>query len=281
MTDRSFVDTNVWVYAVDRDEPAKQAVARALLAPSNDADLVVSTQVLGEFYVTVTRKLAAPLAPAQARQLVDRMRQLPVATLDADQVAEAIAGSRAWGISYWDALIVVAAASSGCARVLSEDLADGATYGRVRVDNPFAARHRASETRPALEPGGSRWDDRALAAELARYELACVEARMRRNAVHSYWDYARRFLAWRTGDYRPRGVAGDHRPVPDAPVTADELEEQANAYAQAVEAAGREQATTDTYHRHAMFFVRWLRREFRPGDRLKAAEARKPTRGEE
>lgn len=269
MTDRSFVDTNVWVYAVDRDEPAKQAVARALLAPSDDADLVVSTQVLGEFYVTVTRKLAAPVEPARARQLVDRMRRLPVASLDADHVAEAIAGSQEWGISYWDALIVVAAAASGCGRLLSEDLADGATYGRVRVENPFATRHRVSEAQPVLERSGGRWDDRALAAELARYELACVEAGMRRNAVHSYWDYARRFLEWRTGGYRPRGVPGDQRPVPDAPVTADELEQQAHAYATAVEAAGRERATIDTYRRHAMFFVRWLRGEFRPGDRLR------------
>lgn len=269
MTDRTFVDTNVWVYAVDRDEPAKQAVARALLTPSGGADLVVSTQVLGEFYVTVTRKLAAPIEPARARQMVDRMRQLPVASLDADSVAEAIAGSQEWGISYWDALIVVAAASTGCGRLLSEDLADGATYGRVRVEDPFATRHRVSESRPGLEPDGGRWDDLALAAELARYELACVDAGMRRNAVHSYWDYARRFLDWRTGAYRPRGVAGHQRPVPDAPVTVDQLSQQANAYAQAVEAAGRERATIDTYRRHAMFFVRWLRGEFRPGNRLR------------
>ena len=118
--------------------------------------------------------------------------------------------------------------------------------------------------------GGRRaaWDDAELLAELDRYEQACRDARMRPNAVHSYWDYARRFLDWRTGEYRPRGVAGQGRPVPEGRVGVDQLAGQAETYTQAVEAAGRAQATIDTYHRHAMFFVRWLRGEFEPGKRL-------------
>jgi hypothetical protein len=57
--------------------------------------------------------------------------------------------------------------------------------------------------------------------------------------------------------------------VPRTPVTADELAAQADAYARAVEAAGRSQQSIDTYHRHAMFFVRWLKGEFKPGGRLR------------
>lgn len=268
MTDRAFVDTNVWVYAVDADEPARQARARVVLEPSASADIVVSTQVLGEFYVTVTRKLARPVPPDAASAMVERMRQLPVVTLDADHVASAIAGSQAWGISYWDALIVVAATSAGCGRLLSEDLADGTTYGSVRVENPFTGPRRISETRPGLDRDRGPWDDAALAAELSRYEDACRDAGMRPNAIHAYWDYAQRFLDWRKGDYRPRGVVGHGRPVPATPVTAGDLEQEAATYARAVEAAGRAQATIDTYHRHAMFFIRWLRAEFRPGNRL-------------
>ena len=88
------------------------------------------------------------------------------------------------------------------------------------------------------------------------------------NAIHSYWDYARRFLDWRAGEYRPRGMPRSGRPVPATPASADQLEQQAATYARAIEAAGRERATIDTYHRHAMFFIRWLRGEFRPGARL-------------
>lgn len=269
MTDRVFVDSNVWVYAVDADEPVKQARARALLSPATSDALVTSAQVLGEFYVTVTRKLARPVAHDTAERMVDRMAQIPVVSIDADGVRAAIAGSRSWRVSYWDALIVVAAQSAGCSRLLTEDLADGSVYGGVRVENPFIEKPRVSETPIAY--GGPRgpWDDAALFAELARYEEACRGAGMRQNAIHSYWDYARRFLAWRVGDYQPRGATGNDRPVPRGLVDGADLERQAASYARTIEAAGREPATIDTYHRHAMFFIRWLRGDFEPGRRLR------------
>jgi predicted nucleic acid-binding protein len=137
MTDRCFVDTSVWVYAIDRDEAEKQARAKTVLAPESGNDLVVSAQVLGEFFVTVTRKLSRAISTDQAMELVDRMSRLPVIPVDARLVATAVSGSRAWGISYWDALIIAAAEVGGCARVLSEDLAHGTAYGSVRVENPF------------------------------------------------------------------------------------------------------------------------------------------------
>ena len=138
MTERVFIDTNVWVYAVDTAEPAKRERARAVIAPRNDAHITTSSQVLSEFYTVVTRKLASPMSEELAAQMVDRLSQLPVVPVDADLVLRAVAGSRAWNISLWDALIIRAAEVAGCAVVLSEDLADGATYGSVRVANPFA-----------------------------------------------------------------------------------------------------------------------------------------------
>jgi predicted nucleic acid-binding protein len=64
-------------------------------------------------------------------------RDRPEPGRDASLVAAAIAGSREWLISIWDALILRAAEVAGCGLVLSEDLADGATYGSVVVENPF------------------------------------------------------------------------------------------------------------------------------------------------
>lgn len=139
MTDRSFVDTNVWVYTVDANEPQKQARARVILEPDAEKDLVISAQVLGEFFVTVSRKFARSVPEEDARAMVDRMARLPVVPIDATLVTAAIAGSREWQISYWDALIISAAEMSGCRRVLSEDLSDGTTYGSVTVENPFRA----------------------------------------------------------------------------------------------------------------------------------------------
>jgi predicted nucleic acid-binding protein len=138
MTDRSFVDTNVWVYALDEDEPTKQAQARSVLDPGAGIDPVISAQVLAEFYVTVTHKLARSLSLADAAMLVKQMSELPVVALDARLVTAAVAGSIEWGISYRDALIIAAAEAGGCSRVLTEDLAEGRTYGAVRVVNPFA-----------------------------------------------------------------------------------------------------------------------------------------------
>jgi predicted nucleic acid-binding protein len=137
MTDRSFVDTNIWVYAVDAADPAKQARARSVLEPSGNRDLVTSAQVLGEFYWTVTRKFADRVSESDAREMVDRMARLPVVPIDARLVSEAIAGSREWQVSYWDALILAAAETSGCQRLLSEDLSDGRAYRSVTVENPF------------------------------------------------------------------------------------------------------------------------------------------------
>jgi predicted nucleic acid-binding protein len=137
MTARTFVDTNVWVYAVDQADPAKHARALELLAPSPDSDFVVSTQVLVEFYVVVTRTLATPLTGEAAQAMVDQIARLPVVPTDSQLALAAMAGSREWGISLWDALIVRAAEASGCDLVLSEDLTHGGVYGSVRVENPF------------------------------------------------------------------------------------------------------------------------------------------------
>lgn len=137
MTGRTFVDTNVWVYALDAAEPAKRERAREVLEPGPETDMVISSQVLGEFYVVVTRRLARPVSAGEAEQLVDRMSQLPVVPVDAALVRAAIALSRSQSLSCWDALIVAAAQTAGCGRILTEDLAHGAMYGNVRVENPF------------------------------------------------------------------------------------------------------------------------------------------------
>ena len=137
MTEPVFVDTNVWVYAVDAADPAKRERALEVVAPARGRDLVVSTQVLTEFYAVVTRKLAVPVPAQDAQAMVAQLSVLPVVAVDASLVAAAIAGSREWQVSIWDALILRAAEVAGCRLVLSEDLADRRTYGSVVVENPF------------------------------------------------------------------------------------------------------------------------------------------------
>ena len=127
---------------------------------------------------------------------------------------------------------------------------------------------RSSRAATSDVAGPKRWRQAELLAALGRYEQACLDAGMRPNAVSSYVDYARRFVRWRTGDYRPRGACEPTRAPALGPVTTQELAIDARAYADDVAAAGRHEATIDTYFRHAMFFVRWLAGDFEPGRRL-------------
>ena len=132
----SFVDTNVLVYVFDDDSPRKQQTARRLLDERAD-QVVLSTQVLGEFYVTVTRKLARPLAPSRAIEAVDELRALPVRGLGPELVRAAVRRSASSRVSYWDALIIESALDADASVLLTEDLQHGQAFGRLRVVDPF------------------------------------------------------------------------------------------------------------------------------------------------
>lgn len=132
---RWFVDANVFAYALDDAEPAKRDVARRLLAGADAGALVISAQVLGELYVVATRKLAIDATAAAA--FVEDLAQLAVVAIDAELARAAVATSTTAHISYWDALIVEAAASAACEHLLTEDLQDGAVIRGVRIENPF------------------------------------------------------------------------------------------------------------------------------------------------
>ncbi|MEX0925224.1 MAG: PIN domain-containing protein [Dehalococcoidia bacterium] len=135
----TFVDTNVLVYAYDLDAGGRHDTARALMA-----DLwvtrrgVTSTQVLQEFYVTVTRKLAAPLGRAVARQIVETYLAWPIQTVDPADVLSASSLEEQHSLSFWDALIIVSAQHAGADRLLSEDLQAGRRIAGMSIENPFA-----------------------------------------------------------------------------------------------------------------------------------------------
>ncbi|MFN2323304.1 MAG: PIN domain-containing protein [Trueperaceae bacterium] len=133
----AFVDTDVLVYAFDASEPAKQARALELLA-DEDADLVLSAQVLNEFYWVATRKLSPPLALEVAHEVVRELSLGRVVSVDADLVDRAIELSRTHGLALWDAGVVVAAQTAGCGVLWTEDLSAGQRFDGVVVRDPFA-----------------------------------------------------------------------------------------------------------------------------------------------
>lgn len=136
---KAFFDTNVLVYLFDASARGKQATARKLLAERGSAgEIVLSTQVLQEFYVTVTRKLAKPLDAQAAYDALRDFAAFPVVQIDSDMVLAAVQRSRADQMSLWDALIVEAALGAGASVLYSEDLQGGRRYDALEVVNPFA-----------------------------------------------------------------------------------------------------------------------------------------------
>jgi predicted nucleic acid-binding protein len=134
----TFVDTNVIVYAHHWDEPQKRERALQLLEDlAGRNELVLSTQVLEEFFVTVTRKLQRPLAHHDARDALDAWSRVPLIQVDADLIRLAAQTSEAAKLSFWDALIVETAASRRCTRVLSEDMQHGFEWKGVSIEDPF------------------------------------------------------------------------------------------------------------------------------------------------
>jgi predicted nucleic acid-binding protein len=136
MSDRVFVDTNVFIYADDRAARTKRVRARTVLSELIRArQAVVSTQVMQEYFVAATRKLG--LSPERARIRVERLNRLDVVLIRPELVLGAIDLCRLHALSFWDALVVRSASASGCGRLLTEDLQDGQTIDGVRIENPF------------------------------------------------------------------------------------------------------------------------------------------------
>ena len=136
--DRTFVDTNVLVYAHDASEQARKPLARAALEGLwSTRTGVISTQVLQEFYVVATSPNKLGMSPSEAREIIDLYSAWPVVLLEPVLILAASRLHETATISFWDALIVEAARVAGAGMILSEDLAHGQLFEGIRVENPF------------------------------------------------------------------------------------------------------------------------------------------------
>jgi predicted nucleic acid-binding protein len=139
MNAKAFIDTNVLIYAHDIDSAAKHDLAKRVLQQLwTERAGALSTQVLQEFYVNVTRKIASPLSKKFARAVVSSYVIWCVDTTS-EEISAAFRIEDEARVGFWDALIVAAALKAGADRILSEDLNPGQTISGVRVENPFAS----------------------------------------------------------------------------------------------------------------------------------------------
>jgi predicted nucleic acid-binding protein len=135
----AFVDSNVLVYAVSANEPEKQRRAKEIVALGfTEGCFAISTQVMLEVYVNITRKAKIGLPQREALEYVRALAEWPVIEMTPEMVLAALGLAQRSQISPWDAAILEAARYAGCKRVFSEDLGHGQTYGGILVENPFA-----------------------------------------------------------------------------------------------------------------------------------------------
>ena len=139
MSANAFFDTNVLVYAFDQGEPEKAVVAKQLIRDyGKDGDFILSTQVLQEFYVTVTRMGKTMLSQKEAEAIVNDFAEFPLVQVDRAIISRAMKRHQGKAFSFWDSLIVEAALQSGCSQLLSEDMQDGLVIDTLTICNPFA-----------------------------------------------------------------------------------------------------------------------------------------------
>ncbi len=134
MSVRSFLDTNVLVYSDDHDSPVKRAQSLELVERTQSSGTgVVSTQVLQEYFATVTRKLLMPVPGA--RMKVEILCGYDVVRIQPDDVLSAIDLRQLHELSFWDALIVRCALRAGCSILYTEDVQPGRRFERLELVN--------------------------------------------------------------------------------------------------------------------------------------------------
>ena len=142
-------DSNVFVYLHDEAAPAKRAVARQVVDRLMRDESAIALQVVGEYQNVLRRRLKAPswVAAQEARTLLEAFDVFPPTRSAAERALEQLAVGR---LSYWDGLLLAAAAEARCTVMLSEDMHDGGVVFGVKVINPFAGEGLSSAAREAL-----------------------------------------------------------------------------------------------------------------------------------
>jgi predicted nucleic acid-binding protein len=140
MKDKTFLDTNILIYAVDTSPAYRknQEIARKVIAGHIHHETgVISIQVLQEFFVVSTGKIKVPLSSEEALEYIQYLSILEIVHPNLDMVITAIHLHRKYLLSFWDAMVIQTARAADCTLLLSEDLSSGFRLGSLTIQNPF------------------------------------------------------------------------------------------------------------------------------------------------
>lgn len=135
----NFIDTNVFIYAQDESDPVKSHKARKLISNLISAnEVIISPQVIQEFCNAFINSAEIPLSITDLRKLITDLLA-PITSFQTDDKFQlrALDMYERYSLSFYDAAIVQSANDLNCTILYSEDLQDGAIYGKVKVVNPF------------------------------------------------------------------------------------------------------------------------------------------------
>ena len=138
--DKVFIDTNVLVYAYDASAGEKHKMALEIMENLWDSgNGIISSQVLQEFFVSVTKKISKPLNVITAKEIVKDLLKWKTVIIDGEMILEAIDIYSQHKYSFWDSVIIAAAIEGGAGTILSEDLSDKQVIKGITIKNPFAS----------------------------------------------------------------------------------------------------------------------------------------------
>ena len=137
----NFIDTNVLVFAFNKEVKEKHKRARSLLEGflNESKKGVISTQILSEFYVVITKKISNPLAPEEAGEIIKQVGDSPVEVLSFDKrtVVKAVKLSQESGVHYWDCLIGATMKENNIEKIYTDNDKDFKEISGLEVINPF------------------------------------------------------------------------------------------------------------------------------------------------
>ena len=140
MTENTFVDTNIFVYFRDSTDESKQTIALECLSKLwENKTGYISTQVLNEYFVTVTKKIRIPMSASDAWSDIEELEKWNPVDIDFELLKTAYKAITTYSLSWWDALIIAAAKVCGCQSILSEDFSTEKDFFGIKVINPFVS----------------------------------------------------------------------------------------------------------------------------------------------
>lgn len=137
MNGRDFLDTNIVVYSLDSANPHKHKIAKTLVAPAVQGEFVISVQVLSELASILLQKYPSTYSNQDVLAILDSLKPIHLIRPDAEMVRRAVEAHEAFGIHFYDGMIVAAAERAGSKKIYSEDLNAGQRYFGIEVVDPF------------------------------------------------------------------------------------------------------------------------------------------------